>query len=338
MKPRTMVGCGVMPCVLASVTLSAAQEIRWKRFPLVVALHERPHPGSVFNGERKRIRLPGKGWRKRYQWLVALQLFFLLLTACAAPMKVMIDEQGKQAKCDAVGTGVLGATAAITAVELCVKKYKAQGFMELEEFEKTEPPKIEKSVGISAPKTGPPALKVGYQWTYQVSGIHKGMYSRKMIGKETVHGVLGFVIEEGNTQLLLNEELNPIQIREKGIVTTTHKPAYLHYAWPLEIGKVHRARTESWTPQMGKIKTYRQVEIKEYGIVRVPAGEFEAFYLLVTAPDPVIATMYKWPRVLEIWYAPRVCHYVKLVFYTEKGKIISELTDYSLTGEDDLHK
>jgi hypothetical protein len=90
---------------------------------------------------------------------------------------------------------------------------------------------------------------------------------------------------------------------------------------------------------MGKTKTFRQVEIKGYGIVRVPAGEFEAFYLLVTAPEPVIATMYKWwPRVLEIWYAPQVRHYVKLVVYREKGKIISELTDYSLTGEDCLHK
>jgi hypothetical protein len=275
-------------------------------------------------------------WRRSGLQLDAI-VILLSVIGCAAPMKMMIDEQGRQAKCGAVGTGLLGATAALTTVELCAKKYREQGFVEMEEFAKTEPPKIEDRAGITAPKTGPPALKVGYQWTYQVSGTIKGTYSRKIVGTETLDGVLAFVIEEGDRQVLLNEELNPIQIREEGVVITTHTPALLYYAWPLEIGKVHRAGSESQTKLMGKIKRYRQVETKGYGIVRVPAGEFEAFYLLVTAPEPVIATMYTWwPRVLEIWYAPKVCHYVKLVVYTEKGKIISELTDYSLIGEDSL--
>jgi hypothetical protein len=320
------------------VSLFQSSYCLWRHYPYVAALTEFPYPGSVFYVEKERLKLPGMKRGKRHQWLVIL-LFFLFLTACAAPMKIMIDEQGRQATCNAAGTGILGATAAITAVELCAKKYKEQGYIELGEFEKTEPPKIEEREGISPPKAGPPALEVGYRWTYQLSGRAKSMYSRKIVGTETVAGALAFVIEEEDRQVLLNEELNPIQIREKGVVTTTHKPFYLHYAWPLEVGKVHRAGTESQTPLMGKIKTLRQVEVKGYGIVRVPAGEFEAFYLLVTAPEPVIASMYKWwPRVLEIWYAPSVCHYVKLVVYTEKGRLISELTDYSLTGEDYLHK
>lgn len=271
--------------------------------------------------------------------LVYLQVLFLFLTACAAPMTWMIDPQGRQARCGAVGTGLLGAAVALTSVELCVKRYKEQGYMELEALEKTEPPKIEERAGMGPPKAGPPALNVGYQWTYQLSGIAKGMFSRKIVGTETVEGALAFVIEEGDRQVLLNEELNPIQVREKGVVTTTHKPAYLHYVWPLEVGKVHRAGTESQTKLMGKVKAFRQVEVKGYGAVRVPAGEFQAFYLLVTAPEPVIATMYKWwPRVLEIWYAPSVCHYVKLVIYTEGGRLISELTDYSLMGAEDVRE
>jgi len=84
-------------------------------------------------------------------------------------MKLMIDEQGRQAKCSAAGGGILGAAAAITSVELCVKKYKSQGFMELEEFEKTEPPKIEERAGL------PPRRQVLRHWRLGINGLTKSV-------------------------------------------------------------------------------------------------------------------------------------------------------------------
>jgi hypothetical protein len=70
---------------------------------------------------------------------------------------------------------------------------------------------------------------------------------------------------------------------------------------------------------MGQIKTAKDVMVKDYGIVRVPAGEFEAFYIVSTL---------RGARVSEMWYAPSVRSHVKLVNYFAGGRVVAELISF----------
>jgi hypothetical protein len=107
-----------------------------------------------------------------------------------------------------------------------------------------------------------------------------------------------------------SEDLNLVQVQAKDAVTATYTPPLQNYDWPLMVGKTWQAQGETET-QTGKISTSKKVEVKGYGIVRVPAGEFEAFYLLGTSDNGA--------RVSEVWYSPKVRHHVKLVNYTNEG-------------------
>lgn len=60
-----------------------------------------------------------------------LLLFSLGVTGCAAPSQVMINDQGKQVQCGAVGVGWLGAPMAIGMYADCVNRAKAVGFVGL---------------------------------------------------------------------------------------------------------------------------------------------------------------------------------------------------------------
>jgi hypothetical protein len=68
-------------------------------------------------------------------------------------------------------------------------------------------------------------------------------------------------------------------------------------------------------------------EIKGYGKVRVPAGVFEAFYILGKDGKRKF-------RLEELWYSPKVGMNVKAVYYYQGGKITEQLTYYCLGGVD----
>jgi hypothetical protein len=63
-------------------------------------------------------------------------------------------------------------------------------------------------------------------------------------------------------------------------------------------------------------------EVKGYGKVKVPAGEFDAFYILSRSDYGA--------RVTELWYSPEIKYYVKGVTYTNSGKTVEELKSYQL--------
>ena len=89
----------------------------------------------------------------RYGGFLSL-LIFLGVVGCAAPSKVMINEQGKQVRCGSWGFGVIGTTVAVASYMECVNQQKALGFIDLEDFEKTEPPKVEQRPGITPANAG----------------------------------------------------------------------------------------------------------------------------------------------------------------------------------------
>lgn len=142
-------------------------------------------------------------------------LILLTLIGCAAPSKVMISAQGRQVRCGSFGFGVIGTTVAVSSYLECVNQQKALGFVDLEDFEKTEAPKVEQRMGVSPSKVGRPLWETGYVWTYQLSGIRSGTSRQEVIGKELAKGLTAYVVKFGENKLLLSEDLQTIQVQEK---------------------------------------------------------------------------------------------------------------------------
>jgi len=252
----------------------------------------------------------------------ALAILILLGTiGCAVTSKVMINEQGKQVHCGSFGFGVIGTTVAVASYMECVKQQTALGFKDLEDFEKTEPPKVEQRAGITPAKEGRPLWETGYVWTYQLSGTRSGTSRQEVTGKDLVKGLTAYVVRAGDTTLLLSGELSTIQVQEKNTIAGTYTPPLQNYIWPLEVGRTWQAKGELET-RTGKLDTSTNYEVKAYGLVRVPAGEFEAFYLHSKSDNGA--------RIAEVWYSPKVRRHVKLVNYTSEGRLTAELISYSL--------
>jgi hypothetical protein len=242
--------------------------------------------------------------------------------------KVMINEEGKQAVLASSGWGLLGASTAVAVHLLEEKKYRDQGYVEIEEFEKKEGPKVEERARITAPsEKGPPVWNVGDVWTYQLTGISKGQHRQEIVGKENVAGLDAYVMQSDEMTLYVDRSLNLIQGRKKGVIEYKYSPPRQDYEWPLTVGKTWRAKGKAKTAS-SESNFARKVEVKGYGIVRVPAGEFEAFYILTTVAPFIGPDIGQERRLLEAWYAPRVRHHVKRVVYTDKGWIILELTRF----------
>lgn len=250
------------------------------------------------------------------------QLISLSLTGCAVFSKVMIDERGRQVVCGSWGTGAIGTTAAAASYQACVDRQKAFGFVALEDFEKTEPPKLEERPGLTAPKIGPPLWEVGYVWTFEIGGVGRGQLRQEVVGKEVVDGLTAFILRSRNSTRVLTAELNPIRDEQDGKIIITYIPPRRDYDWPLEVGKNWTASGRLETPT-GKTSIYQTVEVKGYGIVRVPAGEFEAFYLRRVGGDG------RW--LSETWFSPKLRYHVKRIDYLTEGKLIYELLGFSLT-------
>jgi len=259
---------------------------------------------------------------KEVQMKSILSLIMLLpLIGCAVTSKVLINEEGKQVHCGTWGFGIIGTAVAVSNYQECVNQQKAFGFVDLKDFEKTEQLKIETSLGIKPPKEGRPHWETGYVWTYHLSGTKSGSSRQEVIGKDLVKGLTAYVIRAGESKVYFSEELHTIQVQENGRITATHIPPLSNYDWPLTVGKTWDAKGELETA-MGKLNTSTNFEVKGYGIVRVPAGEFEAFYLLSKSDQG--------SRVSEVWYSPKVRRHVKIVNYTKEGRLTAELSSYSL--------
>jgi hypothetical protein len=284
--------------------------------------------------ERSRSwRSEGNGKRNRTTSQLVLSLMSLSLSGCAVMHTVMIDEKGRQEVAAASGWGVVGAPTAAVLHSAAVKKLRDHGFVTLSEFEAKEGPKVEERKEITpAPDDGPPVWKAGDSWTYQVTGISTGQYREEIVGEETIAGLNAYVMRcSEDSALYVDRSLNIIQRRKHDEVEYTYLTPRKDYDWPLTVGKSWHARGKMKTGS-SENKYARQVVVKGYGIVRVPAGEFEAYYILTTAAPYVGPSIGQERRLLEVWYAPKIRHHVKRVVYTERGRITLELTDHSVGG------
>ena len=260
---------------------------------------------------------------------VLLVLLFLELplaiSGCAILSKVMIDEQGRQVRCGASGVGVIGTPAAAIVYQQCVDRYRSLGFMELEEFDQKDGPKVELRAGMVPPPTNAPRWGTLRTWTFHNRGTSV-FSSVEFVRKENIDGTPAYVLKTiENREVVVNEELNPLQIREKGDAVSKYVPPRQDYSWPLEVGK-------SWVAQGtverqgGKQNIYQTVQVTAYGIVRVPAGEFEAFHVVRTGGDG--------RRLIELWYAPQAGYHVKITQYFKEGRTILELVSLRRSNEE----
>ncbi|HWU39791.1 MAG TPA: PDZ domain-containing protein, partial [Candidatus Acidoferrum sp.] len=175
--------------------------------------------------------------------------------------------------------------------------------------------------GLTTPKESHPQWERGLIWTYRILGVRTGVARHEITGTETVNGVKTFVITAGEYTFYLTDQLHTVQQRQNGVPTNTYTPPLQTYDWPLSVGKTWQAKGQMET-KTGKLDTSTTFEVKGYGIVRVPAGEFEAFYILSKSDYGA--------RVSEIWYAPKIRRHAKVVTYTMDGAITAELIGYTI--------
>jgi hypothetical protein len=179
-----------------------------------------------------------------------------------------------------------------------------------------------------------PLIRPGSTWTYRVTDSSRPAPASLTLtfDKEDVYkgaGVLAFA--SGPETLFYDRDLNFVAVLRDGKVLREAAPSYRAFDFPFYVGKEWRAvftfqdyvRTLSWVPVEVRWR------VKEYDVVKVPAGEFRAFHL-VSEPST------NWGLEEEIWYTPEVKQFVKRVgertsaHYLGKGKESWELVQFSL--------
>lgn len=179
-----------------------------------------------------------------------------------------------------------------------------------------------------------PLLRPGSSWTYRVtdSGLPQPITLTLTFDREEVYkgsGVLSFTA--GQETILYDRDLNFVAVAAGGKVLREASPSYRSFDFPFYVGKEWRAiftfqdyvRTLSWVP----VEVYWKV--KEYDLVKVPAGEFRAFLL---ESDPST----NWGLEEQIWYAPDVRQPIRwkhtrtAAHYLGKGRQTAELVQYTL--------
>jgi hypothetical protein len=180
-----------------------------------------------------------------------------------------------------------------------------------------------------------PYLRPGSSWTYRVEDTNWPApqnitltYLKDDVYKNSA--VLTFV--SGNETLLYDRDLNFVAVAADGRILREASPSLRAFDFPFYVNKEWRSvftfqdnqKTLSWTP----VEVFWRV--KEYDVVKVPAGEFRAF-LLESRPST------NWGVAREqVWYAPEVKQQVKLVrertraHYLGKGTERWELVQYTL--------
>ncbi len=179
-----------------------------------------------------------------------------------------------------------------------------------------------------------PLLRVGSSWTYKVedSSLPQPTMVTLTFDREDVYkgaGVLSF--SSGVETILYDRDLNFVAVANGARILREASPSYRAFDFPFYVGKEWRAmftfqdyvRTLSWVP----VEVFWRV--KEYDVVKVPAGEFRAFHLV---SDPST----NWGLEEDIWYGPEVRQPVKwkhvrtAAHYLGKGRQTGELVQYTL--------
>ena len=239
----------------------------------------------------------------------------VFMAGCANPKQVMVNPGNwQQVTCAASGWGWIGAPQAYSITDKCISNQRVLGYIPLEEAEIKEAPKF--SGNASAKDAGVlPTWSDGDTWEYSVNGST----TKFTVKKPPVSQQYRVDLATGTN--IFNASLGLEGVEKDGMIDTIYSPALRPFDWPLHIGKAWDSSGEM-KRNGGSIALSTHHEVKGFGRVKVPAGEFDAYYIL--AKNDYGA------RVSELWYAPAVKYYVKGVVYTNSGMSTEELVNFSL--------
>lgn len=165
-----------------------------------------------------------------------------------------------------------------------------------------------------------PAVAVGDSWTYQYTDVWKKLPGNRNRMEVTSVDDAGIHVDIKRaasgalvTRQRFSREMNPI---DRG--NTHFAPAFGRYAFPLEAGKEWSSDATGDNPVVGKHWRYRfKGKALGWEKVTVPAGEFDALKIVVTAyyqGEEVGSNGGSGQSNETVWYAPAVNNFVKLEY------------------------
>lgn len=239
------------------------------------------------------------------------------LSGCANPRQIMVNPTTwQQVNCSASGWGWLGAPQAISMVDKCVSNQRVLGNIPIEEVEMQDAPKFSGPASTSQPQAEKPSWGSDSFWTYSVGGNSVKVTVEKI---DTFRNGKAYFVKNGSGTQIYNDSLGLAAVMKNGIMDSSYNPALLTYDWPLFVGKQWDSKGEL-TRNGGTMNLSTHYEVKGFGKVKVPAGEFDTYYILSKSDYGA--------RITELWYSPKAKNYVKGVVYTNSGRSVEELADY----------
>lgn len=252
----------------------------------------------------------------------------ILISGCAAPSATLVNKEGQQQVCASSGFGWLGAPVAVAMYADCVKHLEAQGFQKVDDIgEKSRqvlPVKMEDAEYSVAMR---PVFEGGEYWEYHETGARSGIYKATVKGKEVARGSAAYLVSINDIGIqVLDSDLNMVEVRENGSVALEMQPSMKIFAWPLKVGQTWNASGIRTTASGDSLKFDMDVTVADYGLVTVPAGNFEAFYIKAQGTRGGALAQ-------EVWYSPEVRNVVKRIAYFREGKLVDELISYGTNGQ-----
>lgn len=196
-------------------------------------------------------------------------------------------------------------------------------------------------------QTTKPEWKIGYEWSYKVT--HSGQPDKvfetkeKVIRKEKFKNVPCYVVSfslgglnkppyvTGETYYTedLNKKAGYMIEKESRYLQYECIPELKTFNWPLEVGKKWKVTYKVKQKIKNRYRKYKVkgvVEIVGIEKIKVPAGEFQAFKIVLKVRQGKKMVVFR-----EWWYSPELRPIVKKKFYWEGGYIEEhQLSRYKL--------
>lgn len=253
--------------------------------------------------------------RKQYlTYFLALALSLSSLCGCVVRSKPMLNPAtGEQVTCAERGLGVLSSSLAYAKSVACEQEHSKRGFLPIDEFEKLNRPFI-RTLEPSQPALYP-GKRIGSWWRYRFRNGESIVTERIQAAGNDL------LITSDNGRRELRDSFWAIKyITEKNGKHQVFYPPLQSFNWPLSLGSTWESKSEILEMSGTKTETI-EFAVAGYGLVRLPAGEFEAYLITGKTLDG--------RKKSEEWYAPAIQGVVKKVYYLEPGIERYELHSFS---------
>ncbi len=207
----------------------------------------------------------------------------------------------------------------------CVPPAAYTAYQQQQSSSVTASPPAQETAGGTPASALVPVWETGHEWRFRWSSPRgSGTFTRRVIGEEMIGGVAYYVMRTGSREIFYSkDELAWLMERVEGVVEMQASPANRGFAWPLVVGKEWEERYQ-WenAAERSSEDRLRRYRVGALETVTVPAGSFQAFHVVATAP--IVRLTH------EYWYSPKVKWIVKEKRYLSFGVQEMELLEYTL--------